>query len=120
MERLNDIMMRTAQRRQHIPEQQSQPSGEGTPSQPHGQRLRLPLTRRAPLPEQTGRSSQPTPPHAQQKSTNAPMGKRNDARTRYLQSRSADTAGSSQRDIDRRGAVYYQRSSQQAPTPQSY
>jgi DNA replication protein DnaC len=120
MERLNDIMMRTAQRRQHIPEQQSQPSSEGTPSQPHGQRLRLPLTRRAPLPEQTGRSSQPVPPQAQQKSTNAPMGKRNDARTHYLQSRSADAAVSSQRDIDRRGAVYYQRPSQPVQMPQGY
>ncbi len=124
MERLNDIMMRTAQRRQHIPEQQSQPSSEGTSPQLPGQRPRLPLTRRAPLPTQTARSSQPspapTPPQAQQKSTHAPTGNRNDARTRYLQRPSADASVSSQRDIDRRRAVYYQRPSQQVQTPQGY
>jgi DNA replication protein DnaC len=66
MERLNDIMNRTAQRRQQAHNGQS-----GTSAASQGQHPR-PLTTRRPLPEQTARldqprgNIQPLPPHQQQ------------------------------------------------------
>ena len=61
MERLNDIMMRTAQRRQHIHNADQQTAPQDQEATPQGQppySPRSPLTRRAPLPEQTARQGQ--------------------------------------------------------------
>ena len=63
MERLNDIMMRTAQRRQQAQDANQQATQPGqqqqdTSAQGQGQSPRQPLPRRAPLPEQTARQGQ--------------------------------------------------------------
>src|SRR5579863_9396605 len=90
MERLNDIMMRTAQRRQNTHEQQA--PQQGVP--PQGQQSRPPHPRRAPLPEQTARLrpdgslSQP-PQSAQQGGRYGTSGasNRGEQGTRYQQQR---------------------------------
>src|SRR5712691_904566 len=108
MERLNEIMNRTAtKRRQQVQEQQPTQSAQaGAPTQsPQGPRPKQSLARRSPLPEQTARQGQQNSPVAPQlppsqvlnrhTQTQHPIppgtGNRGEQQgTRYLQQRSYD------------------------------
>ncbi|GAC1380147.1 MAG: hypothetical protein NVSMB33_05920 [Ktedonobacteraceae bacterium] len=98
------------------------------PSQ--GQRPRLPLARRGPLPEQTARlmppnshtASQAQLQNKQAQQANQPgTGNRSEQRTHYFQQRPSGHP-LNQRDIDRRRSVYYQRPqpSEQEVQPSGY
>lgn len=121
MERLNDIMMRTAQRRQHTHDQQA--SQQGTPAQ--GQQQRPPLPRRIPLPEQPARMrqegapSQP-PQSSQQPGRYIPSGANNrgEQGTRYPQQRPYSPV--QRKSVNERRPMYYhQPAAQEPPIPQN-
>ena len=139
MERLNDIMMRTAQRRQQMHNPQAPQQGQDTsmsdiaaPALPSpGQPSRPPLTRRPPLPEQTARhgqyASQPQqsqPPRSVQSSQlpdrQVVQGttQRSEPPTRYSQQRPYNQ-GQRKGINERRPMYYHQPTSQKLPAPQS-
>lgn len=143
MERLNDIMMRTAQRRQqaHDANQQATPSGQDTAPQGQGQSPRQSLPRRTPLPEQTthqgqypaypaqssrpGQPTQPVQPQSSQqfnRQATSRGAQRGEPGTRYSQHPSSSQSYSySQRQQEQQGQRrnVHERSSYYAqPTPQ--
>ena len=125
MERLNEIMNRTAtKRRQQVQEQRpTQAAQPGVPSQsPQGLRPGQSLARRSPLPEQTARQGQQNSPVAPQPPPSQVLNRRPQAQhpippgtgnrgeqqgTRYLQQRSYDQtlrqndAGATRRSVYR-------------------
>lgn len=121
MERLNDIMMRTAQRRQNTHDQQV--PQQGTAAQ--GQQSRPPLPRRASLPEQStrlrqdGASVQP-PQSSQQAGRYGTSGasNRGEQGTRYPQQRPYNPV--QRKSVNERRPMYYhQPAIQEPPIPQN-
>ena len=115
MERLNDIMMRTAQRRQHTHDQQVPQQGQQRP----------PLPRRTPLPEQSARlrqdgsPSQP-PQSSQQPGRYVPSGvsNRGEQSPRYPQQRPYNPV--QRKSVNERRPMYYhQPATQEPPIPQN-
>ncbi len=115
MERLNDIMMRTAQRRQQTHEQQA-------PQQ--GQQQRPPLQRRTPLPEQPARTPLPEQPArvrqdgspAQQSGRFVASGANNrgEQGARYAQQRPYNPV--QRKSVNERRPMYYHQPVAQEPT----
>ena len=142
MERLNDIMMRTAQRRQHMHNPQALAQGQdtsmsdtpspGMPSQ--GQSSRPPFSRRPPLPEQNARQGQYSSQPQQRQQTQPPRSvqssqpsdrqmvqgttQRSEPPARYSQQRPYNQ-GQRKGSNERRPMYYHQPTSQKLPAPQS-